>query len=275
MKFFVRDPKFRVINKAAVRDRVVHQALHDELCPVFEKQFIFDSYSSLLNKGVLKAVLRAERFCRMASDNLHRPLWIFHGDIENFFASIRHEILFARLAVQISDENYLRLSREIIDSYSDRMRVGLPLGNLTSQLFANVYLHEFDYFVKQKLRVDFYLRYNDDFFVFANDRIDLLERAKAIQNFLRERLALSMPDAKINIRNINSGVDVLGMVLFPWLRIPRQRLRRRSEKAAAETRREGYCLRNWRRSASYLGLLHHCRSFLLQEKLRLSAVDFL
>lgn len=269
-RFYVRDPKFRMIHKATARDRVVHQALYDTLLPVFERRFFFDSYSARLKKGTMRAIDRLLDFIRKANHSDQQEVWVFHGDVEDFFGTISHEILLEKLKKIILDENYFKLCEKIIKSFSCATSTGLPLGNLTSQLFANVYLHELDYFVKQKLRIRWYVRYNDDFFIPAESREELLDIASKIKQFLYDELKLNLPPHKIKIQPLSRGVDVLGAVVFPWGVVPRSRLRIAAENTANSTLKDGYTREGWQSAVSYLGLLGHTRSFYLREKLRLA-----
>lgn len=266
-RFYVRDPKYRMIHKAAVRDRVVHQALYDTLEPLFERRFFFDSYSARLDKGTMRAIDRVFHFIRKANRSGQQEAWVFHGDVSDFFGTIDHDILFAKLARTLHDERYLNLSKKIIESFSCVPGKGLPLGNLTSQLFANIYLHELDHFAKQKLGIHFYVRYNDDFFIVADNREELDGYALKIKQFLYDELKLNLPHAKIKIRPESQGVDVLGRVFFPWGAVPRSRLRKAAEQTARTALKKGYTER-WQSAVSYIGLLQNTKSFFLREKLR-------
>jgi retron-type reverse transcriptase len=268
-RFYIRDPKYRMIHKAVVRDRVAHQALYDALQPLFENKFFFDSYSARFNKGTMRAIARVLSFIRKASKNGRQEAWIFHGDVDDFFSSIDHEILLTRLEKSIPDKQYFDLSKQIIDSFSCAPGKGLPLGNLTSQLFANAYLHELDYFTKQTLCAKHYVRYNDDFFIVADSRLELENFATQIKQFLRELLKLSLPDDKIKIRRLSQGVDILGEAAFPWGVVPRSRLRKAALRTITSATRKGYT-EKWQSAVSYIGLLGNMKSFLLREKLRLA-----
>ena len=125
-RFYIRDPKYRMIHKAVVRDRVAHQALYDALQPLFENKFFFDSYSARFNKGTMRAIARVLSFIRKASKNGRQEAWIFHGDVDDFFSSIDHEILLTRLEKSIPDKQYFDLSKQIIDSFSCAPGKGLP-----------------------------------------------------------------------------------------------------------------------------------------------------
>lgn len=163
--FYVNDPKQRHIHKASVADRIIHHLLYTFLYKLFDNTFIYDSYSCRLEKGTHKGVKRLEIFARKVSKNYTASCWALKYDIKKFFASINHEILLGLIMRKIQDEGILWLIKQIIDSFhSERGEgKGMPLGNLTSQVFANIYLNELDQFVKHKLKVKFYLRYADDF----------------------------------------------------------------------------------------------------------------
>ncbi|MBI4087204.1 MAG: group II intron reverse transcriptase domain-containing protein [Candidatus Liptonbacteria bacterium] len=269
-RFYIRDPKYRMIHKAVVRDRVVHQALHDTLQPVFEKRFFFDSYSARPEKGTVRAIERLLTFIRRANRNGKQEAWVLHGDVDDFFGTIDHEILLTKLKRLIPEQNYFQLCDKIIRSFSCAPDRGLPLGNLTSQLFANVYLHELDYFVKQKLGIRFYIRYNDDFFIVADNRGELVSLVSMVRKFIVDELKLNLPQHKIKIQSLAQGIDVLGTVVFPWGVVPRSRLRKAVDRTTASVLRKGYTASGWRSTVSYLGLLGRTRSFFLREKLRLA-----
>src|SRR3990167_10437280 len=166
-EFYVTDPKRRHIHKAEVHDRIVHRLLYKYLYKLFDKTFIYDSYSCRLGKGTHRAVRRLEYFSRKLSKNYTRDFWSLKLDIRQFFASVDHEILYGLITKRIKDEDILWLIGEVINSYSssavekqsgevlDHTRtindVGIPLGNLTSEIFANIYLNELDQFVKHKI----------------------------------------------------------------------------------------------------------------------------
>lgn len=164
--FNVCDPKLRRIHKASVCDRVLHHAVFRILYPLFDKNFIFDSYSCRIGKGVHRAVNRLEKFSKKLSHNNQDLIFALKCDIRKFFASIDRDILLRLIKKKIADEDAVWLIAEIIRSFPQ----GLLLGNVTSQLFANIYLNELDQFVKHKLRVKYYLLYCDDFIILAKDK---------------------------------------------------------------------------------------------------------
>ena len=181
--FTIFDPKQRSIHKATVRDRVVHQAVVNGIEPLFEKQFICDSYSCRIGKGAHAAVVRLGTFLRQGSLNDTKTIYGLKCDVRKFFASVDQEILLFLLKRKIKDERIVHLLEHIIGSFSTLPGKGIPLGNLTSQLFANVYLHELDHYVKHDLRVHHYLRYCDDFVILTPLRSEAVDLAKKIDVF--------------------------------------------------------------------------------------------
>ena len=217
MAFNISDPKPRNIHKAIVRDRVVHHLLYKELYPYFDKKFIFDSYSCRKNKGTHKAILRFEKFIRKVSKNYTKQCFVLKCDIRKFFASIDQEILKDILEKYIKDQDLLKLIGNIIDSFSP----GLPLGNLTSQLLVNIYMNEFDQFVKHKLKEKYYIRYADDFVFFSQSKINLQNLIPEFSKFLENKLKLILHPSKVFIKTIYSGVDFLGWAHFAKYRVLR------------------------------------------------------
>ena len=206
--FTVYDPKERKIAAAPFKDRVVHHAVHDVIEPLMDKTFIYHSFACRKNKGTHKALDWAQKFLRLNS-------FCFHGDIKKYFFSIDRGILKGILRKRINDENLLWLLDEIIDSaiYTGQEK-GLPIGNLTSQFFANLYLNELDYFVKFNLKAKFYIRYMDDFIIFENDREKLTGFKSKIRDFLKMKLALELHEGKSQIYNTQSGIKFLGFRIF-------------------------------------------------------------
>ena len=243
--FFVHDPKRRHIHKAPVRDRLVHHAVHRVIEPEWNKIFIFDSWSSRKNKGTHAAVRRLQDLALKLSGNHSRTLWVLKLDITKFFDFVDHEILLNILAKRTPDNRLMDLLREIIDSFNP----GLPLGNLTSQLFANVYMNELDQFVKQELKIRGYIRYVDDFVLMHQDKGFLLDNFRKIEVFIREKLRLKIHPKKIILKTYASGIDYLGYVSFPNHGVLRTKTKRRMFKRI-----------NGKNFSSYNGILRHCRS---------------
>lgn len=249
--FSITDPKPRNIHKASVRDRVLHHAIYRALYPFFNRTFISTSFSCRLGKGTHKALDCFNVFARRASRNHTRTCWVLKMDITKFFASIDQRTLQEILGLYVPDKRTLWLLDCVIRSFSSRASgIGLPLGNLTSQLLVNVYMSEFDQFVKHTLRAKHYLRYADDFLLFSEDRAWLASQIEPIAKILREHLHLTLHPKKISIRTVASGVDFLGWVHFPQHRILRTATKRRMLKRIQEHPTEETV-------QSYLGLLGH------------------
>ncbi len=250
--FKINDPKPRDIHKASVRDRLVHNAFSRILCPFLDRYFIYDSYSCRLKKGTHRAINRLGGAGRKVSQNHTRTAWILKGDIRKFFANIDHTILKQILKRYIADTDILWLLEQLIDSFNTKGKigVGLPLGNLTSQLFINIYMNEFDQYVKRILKIRYYLRYEDDIVILHERRAKLLQLIPILSTFLETKLKLTLHPEKLFLKTLASGVDFLGWVQFPYHRILRTATKRRMfrklrEKPSRET------------IVSYLGMLRH------------------
>lgn len=250
--FFVHDPKRRHIHKASVRDRLLHHAVHRVIEPTWNKVFIFDSWSSRKTKGIHAAVRRMQDLALRLSHNYTRTLWILKLDVTKFFASIDHKILLSILSKRTGDSRVINLFQEIVGSFNP----GLPLGNLTSQLFANVYLNELDQFIKHELKIKGYVRYADDFVLMHENRELLIDCRWKIERFLQERLLIKIHPKKLILKTYASSVDFLGYVSFPNHRVLRTKTKRRMLKMA-----------NKKNYYSYAGILSHCRSRNLRKSL--------
>ena len=266
--FSVCDPKLRRIHKACVRDRVLHHAVFRILYPIFDKSFIFDSYSCRLDKGTHRAVARLKNFCRKLSRNNARNIFALKCDVRKFFDSIDRKILLGIIRKKIQDENAIWLIEKIIQSFEP----GLPLGNVTSQLFANIYLNELDQFAKHGLKEKYYLRYCDDFLILNEDKEYLEKLVFPIGNFLKEKLGLDLHPDKIIIRRFRQGVDFLGYVVLPHHIILRTNTKRRILR---KIRGNKFLLREdliseeaFNQSLqSYLGILKHCQGYNIKKQI--------
>ena len=212
--FRINDPKPRDIHKAGVRDRLLHHAIYRVLYPYFDKRFVADSFSCRNGKGTHKALNRFQTMARAVSQNHRRTCWVLKIDIRKFFANIDHRILLASISHEISDIETMILLQIIVESFTTRSMVGLPLGNLTSQLFVNIYMNTFDQFVKHELKCKHYIRYADDMVLLSDDKTLLIRWLPAIQNVLATRLHLELHPKKISLTTFSSGVDYLGWVHF-------------------------------------------------------------
>jgi RNA-directed DNA polymerase len=222
--FKIIEPKPRQISAAPYRDRVVHHALCNIIAPIFENSFIPDSYANRLGLGTHSALKRFTQFARSSS-------YVLQCDIKKYFPSIDHEILKQIIRQKIKCPDTLWLIDLIIDRSNPQESVllyfagddllsplthrkGLPLGNLTSQFFANIYLNQFDHFVKEKLKAQKYLRYVDDFALFSND-LDFLKSANLeIANYLAQIRLLPHP-AKTHLFETQYGANFVGFRILP------------------------------------------------------------
>lgn len=260
--FKINDPKPRDIHKADVRDRLLHHAIYRVLYQYFDKKFIFDSFSCRINKGTHRAINRLCDFTGKVSQNHTRTVYALKCDIRKFFASIDHAILLNILNKRINDIDAIWLLSAIIKSFNTpgKHGTGLPLGNLTSQLLVNIYMNEFDHFVKRELKIKCYVRYADDFVLLHTNKLYLEETLPKISQYLNSRLNLSLHPGKVCIKTIASGVDFLGWIVFPHHRVLRTATKRRMlKKLKQNPKRESLI--------SYHGILSHGNAYKLRRRL--------
>jgi len=257
-RFKINDPKPRTIHKASVRDRLLHHAVYHILYLFFDKTFIPDSFSCRDNKGTHKAIKKIREYASIVSKNNTKACWILKCDIRKFFASIDQNILINILEQYIPDKDIVNLLKEVIFSFKPN---GLPLGNLTSQLFANVYLNEFDQFAKHKLKIKHYIRYADDFVILSENKNYLKTTLEPISSFLQNVLELATHPDKIFIKTLSSGIDFLGWVNFFDHRIVRKITKLR---AVRNIEKEST---NYATISSYFGLLKHGNTHKVKENI--------
>lgn len=226
--FFILDPKPRMISAAPYRDRVVHHALCNVIAPLLEKTMIADTYANRKGKGTHLAVERFDAYARQYP-------FVLKCDIKKFFPSIDHAILKQEIRRKIGCEQTLWLCDLIIDNSNPQeehiayfpgddlfspyaRRRGLPIGNLSSQLWGNYYLNRLDHFVKEKLQRRAYLRYVDDFVVFGHSKEELHEVKHQIEVFLQD-YRLLLHERKSRLYRCSEGVTFLGYRIFPGFRL--------------------------------------------------------
>lgn len=217
--FPITDPKYRIISAATFRDRVVHHAMIQVLEPIYERCFISDSYATRKNKGTHAARVRAQYFVR-------KYRWFLKTDIEQYFASIDHEVLLGILKRKIRDRHFLLLLEKII-RHGGKAGKGLPIGNLTSQFLANVYLDPLDHFIKDQLGVKGYIRYMDDFVCWEVEKTKLKLLKPEVEGFLANQLQLSLKPSATFLNQRANGLSFLGGRIFvDTIRIRKENLNR-------------------------------------------------
>lgn len=232
--FKIIDTKTRLINKANVIDRIVHRLVYNFLYNYFDKRFIYDSYSSRKYKGTHKAILRYEDFSRKITNNYTKQAFVLKFDIKKCFQSIDQDILMKILSKYILDKDILSLCKEIVFSHKS----GLALGNLTSQLFINIYLNELDFFAKKVCKIQYYIRYADDIVCFFKTKKEAEEFQFILKSFCLEHLNIIVH--KEVIRTVYSGMDFLGFINFPKYRILRKITKNKMLKNINENNKSSY-----------------------------------
>lgn len=232
-RFVIRDPKTRVIHASNFRDRVVHHAVCNITEPIFDKIFICDSYANRKKKGSSAAIKRFDKFqkkvsrngklVKNAKDNNMIIGYVLKADIKHYFNTVDHDILMNILKKKIKDEELLELIRIILANNTKKSNKGMPIGNLTSQLFANIYLNELDYFVKHKLKAKYYLRYVDDFVILHQSKQQLKIWKENINKFLKENLEIELHAEKSRIIPLARGIDFIGFRNFYYYKLLRKR----------------------------------------------------
>ena len=280
-EFYIYEPKLRKISAAPYRDRVVHHALCNIVEPIFDRTFIFDSYACRKDKGTHKAVDRFTEFSR-------KNTYVLKCDIKKYFPSIDHEVLKTRFRRKIRDAHVLWLLDLIVDSSNPQeyvheyfegddlltslnRRRGIPIGNLTSQFFANIYLNGFDHFVKEDLKCCYYIRYVDDFVVLDKDKARL-HHVKAEMKAYLARFRLKFHPDKCQIFPVKDGTDFLGYRVFPTHRRLRassvRRARRRLHRLQKDYERGAISWNDVNHSVqSWIGHIQHADTYGLRRSL--------
>lgn len=286
--FYVYEPKKRLIMSLPFEDRIVQWAIYQQLFPLYEKTFIEDSYACRVGKGTHKAADRLQYWLRQ-TDRKPKRYYYLKMDISKYFYRVDHEILMEILGHRIKDNSLLNLLRKIINSEdmhfglplgkepdevdtADRLSdKGMPIGNLTSQMFANIYLNEVDQYAKHELGLHYYIRYMDDIIILHHDKRYLAEVKEIIAVFLDEKLRLNL-NQKTAIRPCSTGIDFVGYRIWAThrklkkksaVKIKRSMKRYVCKVEAGEESRE----KMNRAIASYRGVLQHCDSYGLRQSL--------
>lgn len=285
-EFYIHEPKKRLIMSLPFKDRVVQWAIYQVLNPVFQKTFITDSFACIVGRGTHKAVERLSYWLHQV-DRKPQRYYYLKLDITKYFYRVDHGVLLGILEKKIKDNELMWLLRTIVDSedtsfglpidksleeVTDRLPdKGMPIGNLTSQMFANIYLNELDQLVKRQLRVKYYIRYMDDVIILSNDKKQLHQYKDIIQEFLENELKLNL-NRKTAIRPISLGIEFVGYRLWPThikLKKPTALKMKRRLKQIQDDYAEGKIDFEKANATvqSYLGVLKHCNSFNLKDKI--------
>jgi retron-type reverse transcriptase len=288
--FIVSYPKMRAIAAPAFRDRVVQQSLVAKINPIFEKTFICDSYACRKDKGTHFGARRVKKFLQ-AAHTLYpqQPVYVLQTDIKSFFASMSWNVLKKLVAKKIQDQRTLKLinqfitihlisttstqsNKEIKKVIDSEKQVGLPIGNLTSQLFANIYLNKLDHFVKEELRQRWYARYMDDFLIINPSKQKLHQIKKQITEFVNQQLQLKLHPNKTVIYPVKHGVPFVGYRIFHDHTLLRAnsllRMQQRLKKRKQQLKNGDITQEKYEQSvSSFKGHLKHADSYWLQKQM--------
>lgn len=295
-EFYVYDPKKRLIMALDFKDRVVQWAIYRQLNPLLDRRFIEDSYGCRIGKGTHKAADRLQYWLRQ-TDRKPDKYYYLKLDISKYFYRIDHEVLIKILRKKISDERLMQLLESIINcddtkfgiptgidadqcDKEDRLsEVGIPIGNLTSQMFANLYLNELDQYAKHTLKLHYYLRYMDDIIILHNDKKYLHEIKATIENFLNDELRLQL-NKKTAIRPINVGIEFVGFRIYSTHKKLKRKSLRRIKKRVKQLiwqYTNGHIERERLQCSfqSFKGLMKHFNSYGLRNKLNAIYMTFI
>lgn len=302
--FIVDKPVKREVFAADFRDRVVHHFIISKLNHLFEKQFIYDSYSCRVGKGTHFGIQRIDKFIRQCSSNYTKDCYILKLDLQGFFMSINKNILYAKLEKFIKEkyqahdkELIIKLSKQVIFNdptknciikgyksdwdnlpqtkslFYSKPNCGLPIGNLTSQVFANFYMDSFDHYMKHDLKIRYYGRYVDDFVIVHEDKEYLKKVIPRLSEYLQTELQVTIHPKKIYLQHYSKGVKFLGAVILPnriyianrtkgnfYNAIEKQNQIARDHKPTKEDKADFLSSKN-----SYLGIMKHYKSYNLRK----------
>lgn len=288
--FVITFPKAREIWASDFRDRVVQCVFYNRWRERFHNSFIYDTYACIPGRGTLMGSKRVEKMMRSASHNYQKETFVLKADFANFFVSIDKEILQAILFKTINSEwdrwmcdkilwtdirsnPLIKSSRallQLVPPHKSLLRTpfskGLPIGNLTSQFFANIYLNEMDQFAKHKLKAKYYGRYVDDIVMFHESGQELHSRLCAFNNFAQSSLSIALHPQKTSINKIEHGINFVGYIIKPWRKYVRRstisNLMRKMESPIFWKEADVYASVN-----SYLGFLRHVNGYKARKKI--------
>ena len=289
--FVVLHPKPREVWAAGFRDRIVHHLVYNSIGRWYEARFIEDTFSCIKARGTQAAAHRLRDFCRSATENWHRPAWCLQVDIANFFVTINRDILWQVLGSDIGEKSLTaRLVRQIVFHDVTKGAIsstptllhhvpshkslwhcahgcGLPIGNLTSQFFSNVYLDGLDKYAKHKLKARWYARYVDDLVLLSHNHDQLYVWKEQIEEWLFQERGLRLHPDKISVKPANSGINFVGTVVLPYRTYPRKMTRSAAIAAAKEVRKHPLSKDALASLNSYIGMFRHTSSYRLRERL--------
>ncbi len=303
--FIVFKPVQREIFAGNFRDRVIHHLVFNALNPIFERKFIHDTYSCRVAKGPLFGIKRVEHFYRSCSDNYQKKSFFLKLDIEGYFMSIDQHILLEKIKKTLAAKDvpyaefWIWLLEIIIFHDATKnciikgeksdwhglphtkslfyapTKKGLPIGNLTSQLFGNIYLNDFDHFMKSSLKCRYYGRYVDDFVIIHPEKSFLTSLVPPIKEFLRENAQLTLHPKKIHLQECTKGIPFLGAIIKPYRTYLRNRTKgeffKKIKYWESQCKTSSFCAKEKMRCQSclhsYLGLMKHFNTFRLQQKM--------
>ncbi len=301
--FIVLYPKPREVWAACFRDRVVHHLIYNEISKRFYNRFIKDTYSCIPERGTTNAVKTLKRYVRAVTNDYTETAYYLKADLKNFFVSIDKNILYAEIKKLVPEDWLLKLIKQVIfhdcktkvEIKSSKWKFdllptykslwytpdekGLPIGNLTSQFFSNVYLNVLDQYVKHHWKCKYYCRYVDDFIILDKDPQKLNEIHKDLTRFLKERLALDLHQNKKSVNKIERGIDFVGFVAKPYRTILRQKTLKRIFKMIREQKKNPlwYTPEELQKFAasinSYLGILRNTNGYRLRQIICLQCIN--
>lgn len=301
--FIVLYPKPREVWAACFRDRVVHHLIYNEISKRFYNRFIKDTYSCIPERGTTNAVKTLKRYVRAVTNDYTETAYYLKADLKNFFVSIDKNILYAEIKKLVPEDWLLKLIKQVIfhdcktkvEIKSSKWKFdllptykslwytpdekGLPIGNLTSQFFSNVYLNVLDQYVKHHWKCKYYCRYVDDFIILDKDPQKLNEIHKDLTRFLKERLALDLHQNKKSVNKIERGIDFVGFVAKPYRTILRQKTLKRIFKMIREQKKNPFWytpeeLQKFAASInSYLGILRNTNGYRLRQIICLQCIN--
>ncbi len=302
--FIVNNPVKREIFAADFRDRVIHHFIYNYLYPIFEKILINDTYSCRKKKGISYGVKRIDHFIRSCSENYKKDCYILKLDIKSYFTSIRKDLLYNKIKENIGQKKvnfdlsliFYLLEETLFNNpinnciikgsqkdwqdlvktkslFYTKPNCGLPIGNLTSQLFGNVYLNDFDHFIKDELKMKYYGRYVDDFVIIDRDKNKLRDLIPKIKEYLEDEEKLELHPKKIYLQHFSKGVKYLGVVIKPYrMYISNQTKgnfykRLKENQIKKESLEEEMRLKFLSMVNSYLGTLSHYSTYRIRKKI--------